>query len=221
VLDAFRTARDSLVDAVRITPWRLTTYTILQLLLAILPAAQVVLIRSLVESGDVWRPLLGLTVVVGSMYPLTQVSNAVGQRMMLRLRLALRVELAHVAARLSPSRLAEPEVVRDLEASQAATHPMSDVAGKPVQLLSSAATSVVLCLAISSINPVSGLLVLAALAPTVLAFTLISRMEARGWPRVAEHERKAAYATELAGARIGVEGGRPGREQPGGGDLGS
>ncbi|HWD81899.1 MAG TPA: ABC transporter ATP-binding protein [Kribbella sp.] len=206
MLDAYRTARDSLIDAVRITPWRLTTYTILQLLLAILPGAQVVLIRSLIESGDVLRPLLGLTVVVGSMYPLTQVSNCVGQRMMLRLRLALRVELAHVAARLSPSRLAEPETVRDLEASQAATHPMSDVAGKPVQLLSAAATSVVLCVAISSINLVSGLLVLAALAPTVLAFTLISRMEARGWPRVAEHERKAAYATEqLIQQRPGTE----------------
>jgi ATP-binding cassette, subfamily B, bacterial len=206
VLDAFRTARDSLTDAVRITPGWLATYSVLQLLLAILPGAQVVLIRELVDSGDVWRPLLGLTVVVGSMYPLTQVSNGVGQRMMLRLRLELRIELARVAARLSPSRLAEPETVRDLEASQTATHPMSDVAGKPVQLLSAAATSVVLCVAIASINLVSGLLVLAALAPTVLAFTLISRMEAQGWPRVAEHERGAAYATEqLIQQRPGTE----------------
>lgn len=210
MLDAFRTAyetaRDSLVDALRITPAWLTTYAVLQLLLAVLPGAQVVLIRELVESGRSWGPLLGLTVVVGSMYPLTQVANVVGQRMMLRLRLALRVELARVASRLSPSRLADPEVVRDLEASQTATHPMSDVAGKPVQLLSAAVTSVVLCLAISSINLLSGLLVLAALVPTVLAFTLISRMEATGWPRVAEHERRAAYATEqLIQQRPGTE----------------
>ncbi|WP_238155266.1 ATP-binding cassette domain-containing protein [Kribbella soli] len=206
MLDAFRTARESLIDALRITPGWLATYSVLQLLLAILPGAQVVLIRDLIDSGDVWRPLLGLTVVVGSMYPLTQVSNGVGQRMMLRLRLALRTELAGVAARLSPSRLAGPETVRDLEASQTATHPMSDVAGKPVQLLSAAATSVVLCVAIASINLVSGLLVLAALAPTVLAFTLISRMEAKGWPRVAEHERRAAYATEqLIQQRPGTE----------------
>ncbi|GAA3086872.1 ATP-binding cassette subfamily B protein [Kribbella aluminosa] len=206
MLDAFRAVRDSLVDAVRITPWWLATYSVLQLLLAILPGAQVVLIRHLIESSDLWRPLLGLTVVVGSMYPLTQVSNGVGQRMMLRLRLALRVELAGGAARLSPSRLAEPEVVRDLEASQTATHPMADVAGKSVQLLSAAATSVVLCVAISAINLLSGLLVLAALVPTVLAFTLISRMEATGWPRVAEHDRKAAYATEqLIQQRPGTE----------------
>ncbi|MGW6201620.1 ATP-binding cassette domain-containing protein [Kribbella sp. NPDC055110] len=206
MLDAFRTARDSLTDALRITPGRLATYSVLQLLLAILPGAQVVLIRALIDSGDVWRPLVGLTVVVGSMYPLTQVSNGVGQRMMLRLRLELRIELARAAARLSPSRLAEPATVRDLEASQTATHPMSDVAGKPVQLLSAAATSVVLCLAIASINLVSGLLVLAALVPTVLAFTLISRMEAKDWPRVGEHERRAAYATEqLIQQRPGTE----------------
>ncbi|WP_427894447.1 ATP-binding cassette domain-containing protein [Kribbella sp. GL6] len=206
MLDAFRAVRDSLGDAVRITPGRLATYAVLQLLLAILPGAQVVLIRDLVEGRDRWVPLLGLTVVVGAMYPLTQVANTVGQRMMLRLRLALRVELAEVAARLSPSRLATPEVVRDLEASQAATHPMSDVAGKPVQVLSAAATAVVLCVAIASINVLSGLLVLAALVPTVLAFTLISRMEAKGWPRVAEHERKAAYATEqLIQQRPGTE----------------
>lgn len=196
MLDAFRTARSSLVDAVRVAPGWLAAYSVLQLVLAFLPGAQVVLIRSLVDGGGTAGSLLGLTVVVGAMYPLTQVSNGAGQRMMLRLRLDYRVELAHVAARLSPSRLAEPDVVRDLEASQSATHPMSDVAGKPVQVLSAAVTSVLLCIAIASINLLSGLLVLAALAPTVLAFTLISRMEAKGWPRVGEHERAAAYATE-------------------------
>lgn len=178
----------------------------LQLVLAVLPGAQVVLIRSLVDGGGTWGPLLGLTFVVGAMYPLTQVSNIAGQRMMLRLRLDYRVELARAAARLSPSRLADPEVVRDLEAGQAATHPMSDVAGKPVQVLSAAVTSVLLCIAIASINLLSGILVLAALVPTVLAFTLISRMEAKGWPRVAECDRAAAYATEqLIQQRSGTE----------------
>jgi ATP-binding cassette subfamily B protein len=206
VLDAFRTARDSLLDAVRVAPGWLTTYSLLQLVLAVLPGAQVVLIRALVDGGGTWGPLLGLTFVVGAMYPLTQVSNIAGQRMMLRLRLDYRVELARVAARLSPSRLAEPEVVRDLEAGQAATNPMSDVAGKPVQVLSAAVTSVLLCITIASINLLSGLLVLAALVPTVLAFTLISRMESKGWPRVGEYERAAAYATEqLIQQRSGTE----------------
>jgi ATP-binding cassette subfamily B protein len=56
------------------------------------------------------------------------------------------------------------------------------------------------------INAVSGLLVLAALVPTVLAFTGISRMEARGWPTVAAADRRAAYATEqLVQQRPGTE----------------
>ncbi|WP_433168311.1 ATP-binding cassette domain-containing protein [Kribbella sp. CA-247076] len=207
MLAAFRTARASLSDAARITPGWLLLYSALVLLQAALPGAQVVLIEELLAGGSgAWGPLLGLTVVVGAMYPFAQVTVAVGQRMMLRLRLHYRTELAHAAARLSPSRLADPDVVTDLEASQSATHPMSDIAGKPVQVLGAAATSVVLCAAIWSFNPLSGLLVLAALVPTVLAFTLISRMEAKSWPTVAEQDRRAAYATEqLIQQRSGTE----------------
>ncbi len=207
---AFRTARDSLTDAVRVTPGWLLLCSTLVLIQAVLPGAQVVLLRSLIDGlatdGSAWGPLLGLTVVVGSMYPLAQMTNAAGQRMMLRLRLHYRVELARSAARLSPSRLAEPEIVTDLEASQAATQPMGDLAAKPVQVLGAATTSVVLCAAIWSINALSGLLVLAALVPTVFAFTLISRMESKGWPKVAGHDRRAAYATEqLIQQRPGTE----------------
>lgn len=207
---AFRTARESLSDAVRVTPGWLLLCAILVLIQAILPAAQVVLIEGLIDrlnsGGNAWSQLIGLTVVVGAMYPLAQVTNIAGQLMMLRLRLHYRVELAQTAARLSPSRLADADVVTDLEASQNATQPMSDMAVRPVQVPGAAVTSVVLCTAIWSINPLSGLLVLAALVPTVLAFTLISRMESTGWPKVAVHDRRAAYATEqLIQQRSGTE----------------
>ncbi|MGW6277998.1 ATP-binding cassette domain-containing protein [Kribbella sp. NPDC055071] len=203
--DALSTARESLTDAARVTPGRLTLCSVLVLLQAVLPGLQVVLLQQLIDSFA-WGPLLGLTVVVGAMYPLTQVSNAGGQRMMLRLRLHYRVELAEAAARLSPSRLADPEVVTELEASQAATDPLSNVASRPVQVLGAGVTSAVLCAAIWSINPFSGVLVLAALVPTVGVFTLISRMEATGWPQVATHERRASYATEqLIQQRSGTE----------------
>lgn len=202
---AFRTARDSLSDAVRVTPGWLLLCSVLVLIQAVLPGLQVMLLQQLIDSLA-WGPLLGLTVVVGSTYPLAQVANAAGQRMMLRLRLHYRVELAQAAARLSPSRLADPDVVTDLEAGQAATDPLGNVASKPVQVLGAGVTSVVLCAAIWSINPLSGLLVLAALVPTVFAFSLISRMESKGWPKVARHERRAAYATEqLIQQRSGTE----------------
>ncbi|MFK4089829.1 ABC transporter ATP-binding protein [Kribbella sp. NPDC020789] len=210
MLDAFRTARDSLLDAGRITPGRLALCSVLVLIQAAVPGLQVVLIGGLVDGlsgGDrPWGLLIGLTVVVGSMYPLSQVTTAAGQRMTLWLKLHYRSELAYAAARLSPSRLAEPATATALQASQTATDPISGVATRPVQVLGAGVTSVVLCAAIWSINPLSGLLVLAALVPTVIAFTAISRMESHGWPRVAEQERRAAYATEqLLQQRTGTE----------------
>ena len=104
--DAFRTARESLSDAAHITPGWLLLCSTLVLVQAVLPGAQVVLLENLIDGLSAglspWRPLLGLTVVVGLMYPLGQVAVAAGQRMMLRLRLHYRTELAQAAARLSP-----------------------------------------------------------------------------------------------------------------------
>ncbi len=206
MLAAFRTARESLSDAARITPGWLLLCSALVLIQAALPGAQVVLLERLIDEDSPWGPLLWLTVVVGSMYPLGQLAVDAGQRMMLRLRLHYRTELAEAAARLSPSQLARPEVMRDLEASHNATHPMGDVAGKPVQVLGAAATSLVLCAAVWRINAVSGVLVLVALVPTVLAFTAIARVESKGWPKLAEHDRRAQYATEqLIQQRPGTE----------------
>ncbi len=204
--DSVRTATESLSDAARWARGWLTVSAVLLLAQAALPAAQVVVLERLVDGRRSWGPLLGLTVVVGAMYPLGQIGLAATQRMGLRLRLRYRVELAHAAARLAPSRLARADVTTDLEASQAATAVMDVVAGKTLQVLGAGVTSVVLCAVVWEINPVSGLLVLAALAPTVLAFTGISRMEARGWPVVAAADRRAAYATEqLVQQRSGTE----------------
>ncbi|MFI5731559.1 ATP-binding cassette domain-containing protein [Kribbella sp. NPDC051587] len=210
MLDAFRTARDSLTDAARVSPGWLTLCSALVLIQAAVPGLQVVLIGGLVDDLTAgrrpWGLLIGLTVVVGSMYPLSQVTMAAGQRMTLWLKLHYRSELAYAAARLSPSRLADPGTATALQAGQAATDPISGVATRPVQVLGAGITSVVLCAAIWSINPLSGVLVLGALVPTVVAFTAISRMESHGWPRVAEQERRAAYATEqLLQQRSGTE----------------
>jgi ATP-binding cassette subfamily B protein len=205
---ALRTAKESLVDAVRVAPRWLAFSSLLLLAQALLPGAQVVLLERVVErlAGDPWAALLGLTAVVGLMYPLGQVALAATQRMALRLRLRYRSDLAYAAARLTPSRLAQPEVTTDLEASQTATAAMDDVAGRTLQVLGAGVTAVVLCAVVWTINPVSGLLVITALVPTVLAFTVISRMEASGWPKVAAFDRRANYATEqLIQQRPGTE----------------
>ncbi|ADB32020.1 ABC transporter related protein [Kribbella flavida DSM 17836] len=208
--DAVRTAGESLTDAATGTPRWLVISAALLLAQAVLPGAQVVLLERVVEmlseGRTSWAPLLGLTAVVGLMYPLGQVALAATQRMALRLRLQYRTELAYAAARLPPSRLARPDVTTDLEASQNATTAMDGVAGRTLQVLGAAVTAVVLCAVVWQINPLSGLLVAAALVPTVLAFTAIARMEARGWPDVAAADRRAAYATEqLVQQRSGTE----------------
>lgn len=83
---------------------------------------------------------------------------------------------------------------------------MSTVANQPVQVLGAGVTAVVLCVAIGAINLLSGVLVLVALVPTVLAFTAIARMEGRCWPEVAANDRRAVYATEqLLQQRSGTE----------------
>ncbi|MGC4942743.1 ATP-binding cassette domain-containing protein [Kribbella sp. DT2] len=208
--DSVRTATESLSDAARWARGWLVVSAVLLLAQAALPAAQVVFLERLVDGLSAGRPswgsLAGLTAVVGGMYPLGQIGLAATQRMGLRLRLRYRVDLAHAAARLAPSRLARADVTTDLEAAQAATAVMDVVAGRTLQVLGAGVTSVVLCAVVWEINPVSGLLILAALVPTVLAFTGISRMEARGWPVVAAADRRAAYATEqLVQQRSGTE----------------
>jgi ATP-binding cassette subfamily B protein len=197
-----------LVDAARNTPGWLVLSSLLLLIQAVLPGAQVVLLEKVVDSlpDDPWLALAALTAVVGVMYPLGQVSLSATQRMALRLRLRYRSDLAYAAARLTPSKLAKPEVVTDLEASQTATASMDDVPGRTLQVLGAGVTSVVLCAVVWAINPISGLLVVAALVPTVGAFTVISRMEAVGWPKVAASDRRASYATEqLVQQRPGTE----------------
>jgi ATP-binding cassette subfamily B protein len=208
VLDSFGTARSALRDAARNTPGWLVVASLLLLAQAVLPAAQVVLLKQVVETvdDDPWLALAGLTAVVGLMYPLGQVSLSSTQRMALRLRLRYRSDLAYAAARLTPSMLARPDVVTDLEASQTATAVMDDVPGRTLQVLGAGVTSVGLCAVVWAINPVSGLLVVAALVPTVLGFTVISHMEADGWPKVAAFDRRASYATEqLVQQRPGTE----------------
>lgn len=210
MLSALRTSQRSLIDAARNTPSWLVLSSLLLLLQAVLPGAQVVLLEQVVdnmlEEDAPWFALGALTAVVGLMYPLGQVALAATQRMALRLRLRYRSDLAYAAARLTPSKLAQPEVVTDLEASQTATAAMDDVPGRTLQVLGAGVTSAALCAVVWAINPISGLLVVAALVPTVGAFTVISRMEAHGWPLVAASDRRASYATEqLVQQRSGTE----------------
>lgn len=84
---ALRTSRESLTDAARSATGWLVLCSILVVLQSCLPGAQVLLLRDLVEALSqqdpettrTWTALLGLTAVVGLMYPLGQVTVAATQ----------------------------------------------------------------------------------------------------------------------------------------------
>ena len=123
---ALRTAKESLVDAVRVAPRWLAFSSLLLLTQALLPGAQVVLLERVVErlADDPCATLLGLTAVVGLMYPLGQVALAATQRMALRLRLRPGIHgyLPNGGHRLAQGRgLRPPRELRHRAAHSAAT----------------------------------------------------------------------------------------------------
>lgn len=201
---AVGTGWEGLRDAARQTPGWLALSGVLFGVQALIPAAEVWLLRHLVAdlampAGD--RPglglvLAGLTIVVGLNYPLGQIAVSAAQRMSFRLGLRYSTQLAYAAAGLSPARLADPQQVTDLEAADQAVQPMSGVPGSALQLAGTVITAAGLCVAICVINLPPGLLVLSALIPTVIAFTFIARLESARWPAVAAAERRARYAGE-------------------------
>lgn len=201
---AVGTGWEGLRDAARQTPGWLALSGVLFGVQALIPAAEVWLLRHLVAdlaipTGD--RPglglvLAGLTIVVGLNYPLGQIAVSAAQRMSFRLGLRYSTQLAYAAASLSPARLADPQQVTDLEAADQAVQPMSGVPGSALQLAGTVITAAGLCVAICVINLPAGLLVLSALVPTVIAFTFIARLESARWPAVAAAERRVRYAGE-------------------------
>jgi len=180
---------------------------------ALLPAVQVMLINivllSLVTSAEaVIGPLLALTAVVGAAFPIGQVAWQCSQRLGLRLTHRYRTQLAEAAGRAAPSQLADPEFVADLAGAELATgNPgLGMIPAQTLQLLATVVTATSLCLSIAVINPVSGIFVAAALLPTVVAFTIIARVELAGLPKLARASRRASYLTEqLLQQRTGTE----------------
>lgn len=192
-------------DAWRASPdWLVLTAALLGLQ-ALAPVIQMVLVGAVAAAIDdhpadwsaILPPLVGLAGVVGSAFAIGQVANASAQRMALRLRLRYRSAVTEAASALHPVELSRPEVARHLQAGYEASSAADSIAGHSLQVLATAITATTLCAAIWVVSPAAGLLVLLSLAPTLFAFTLVAAAEAKGWPLVGEHERRASYATEL------------------------
>ena len=109
-------------------------------------------------------------------------------------------------ARLRPGGLSDPATGTAIEASRAAAQEIDRLPGKAVELVSLLVSAATLCASLIMINPVTGLLVGAAMLPSILGFTVIGRAETRALPILAKHQQRAGYATEqVIRERTGTE----------------
>ncbi len=206
----FKTALAALSDAWSSGRNWLICTVVLHILLALIPALQVVLVArvltSLQNTTDAWLAMLALAGLVGASFQLGQCANAASQRLALRMRFTYQVLALEFVAAAGPSALAMPETVETAQTAHEAATAVDTVAGDVVRLAGSVMTAAALCVAVAAINPLAGLLVAASLAPTVWAFTRIARAEEEGWPRVGAAARRAQYASEqLLQQRTGTE----------------
>ncbi len=212
LLSALPAAHWSLRQAARRTPGWLAGYGLLTLAQALLPALQVIMVQALITRldrgtpGELAGPLLGVTAVVGLSYPLSQVGMTLAQRMWLRLRCHLQTDLLAAVSRLPPGALSDASVGTEIEASRAACEEIDKLASKVIEVVCMLVSALALCGSLILINPVTAILVGAALLPTVFGHTVIARAETRGWPILARHQQRAGYATEqLIRERTGTE----------------
>ena len=189
-LRALSLARRATIDAARTSPTWLTTSALLYLVLAMLPAATVWLLEGLLEASagappqTIWPWFVGLTLAVGMAFPLGQVANAASQRLALRQRHVHQITAARAASAVHPIDLANPQVIGDLQSAHEAASGIDTIAAETIRLLGSAVTALLLAVAVGAIYPWAGVLVVLALLPTLVAFTVIARrrcLTGRAW----------------------------------------
>ncbi|MFC7620950.1 ATP-binding cassette domain-containing protein [Microlunatus sp. GCM10028923] len=211
---AARTSWRTLRDAARHATGWFVAAAALSLCHALIPPAEVWLLKRLLDEiaapqrnqQGLATALVGLTVAVGLNFSIGYLALTGSQRAGLRLGWHYRTALARAAASLAPHRQADPEVTTALQAAELGIDALSRVPGNLLQLAGTAVTAAGLCVAIFTFSPYAGVLVLAALLPTVIAMTFIARVEARGWPPVAAAQRRSTYAMEqLLQQRPGTE----------------
>ncbi|MFC0675052.1 ATP-binding cassette domain-containing protein [Brachybacterium hainanense] len=179
-----------------------------------MPALQVVLVERTLASlspaspaaPQSWVSVLLLAAVIGVAFPLGQCATAANQRLALRMRSQYQASALDYIASAGPEAIARPEVVQRAQTAHEAASTVETVPGDVVRLFGMIGTALALSLALSARAPLTALLILAALVPTVWVFTRIARAERAGWPLIGASTRRAQYASEqLLQQRTGTE----------------
>ena len=214
-VSAFRQAVSASAYSVRrawaYAPGWLVKLILAYLVLALTPAAQVAAVSWLaMASGggasDYVPPLLLLTLLLGIAQVMNIRSNLIGQRAGFRLRAHYQNELMQTVAALPPRRLALSGTNATIQGCRSALHDLGRLVSSVIASVGALVTAVALCATVWTINPIAGLLVVAALVPNLLVYAWNAKMQDAAFVPLGEKERRSEYAVEqLVGQRTATE----------------
>lgn len=206
MLGAFAASASSGGFAVRQT-WRhapgwLVRLVVANLVLAVVPSAQVLAVAWLVRSSDrgtvreVLAPLITLVVLVAIGQVASNATNLTQQRVRTRMRRHYQDELMHTVAALPPQRLALAETTALIEAVRGSLFDMGHLVGSVIASIAALVAAASLGVTVWTISPIAGLLVVLALVPFLLVFAWESKMQDEAFARHGFWERRTNYAVE-------------------------
>lgn len=198
-------ARFSLRRAWRVCPGYLGLFLVTSLAGALLPALQVYaiadLVRTLTEDApfrDVMLSCVVVALVAATSLPIGEISHALGYRITGIVRADYDAELAGFVARMPVARLQDAASGDELHRAQLSI-PMSVgfmhtyLIGAGVGMVAAAGVGV----AVFTINPLAGVLAVAALCPVLLATRYVSGFQDDLDTPIAQTERRKDYLLDL------------------------
>jgi ATP-binding cassette subfamily B protein len=191
--------------AVAAAPVMLTWTTFLSLLLAFVPALQVLVVAGFVNAlgpqtrlVDVGGLLIALVALVGLTPAVTAICEDFQHRAAQRLQAELNADLAREASRIPPDELVGSSVaVRVERHSRAIGEGIAWSFSQYVRAVKGAVTSIAVIATVFTFSPLAGLLTLLALVPPVLYGRFISHAYERQWVEVSPHYDRERYLREL------------------------
>jgi ATP-binding cassette, subfamily B, bacterial len=197
--------------------WRWTPGLVLRLMLmslvvAVTPAAQVLMVSSLVRAADLGRlsavvpPLVILVLLVGASQVAAELSMVTNQRLYLALSRRYLNELLQAVARLSPQELARAEMSARIQGARESVSDLASLVNAVMSSLGAVVTAGTLCASVWRINPIAGVLVPLALLPALLVYARTARKQEEIWVPYGKWRRRAAYqAEQLVSQRSATE----------------
>lgn len=188
------------------SPWRTVTTMALSLVMAAIPAAQVLAIAALVNSltganglGEVMVPLLWVVLIVGLSGPVRVSCANIRAMAMTRSGAALQTRLARRIARMHPSELVKPATTTAIEKHNRVISEQISwqfevlVAGVLEQTL--AVVGVVITL--FAFSKLAGLLVILALVPPLVSAKILGKVQVGMWEGLGKLFGRERYLRDL------------------------